>query len=319
MSDQFQWWREALAGNVGDIHESEPRSGYFKMREGKNGPWLPVAIWRGGDGNLICRVGSDTRDANDVWTWCAKNPVEKSAAKHAFETGTWPGDVPQAGDNSGMLSLPEEIDDAVTNALAWLARSKIGDKTTADTAANWRQRLLDLSKQADKQREAEKRPHDEAAKAVQAKWKPLVDNAADAANRIRDALTVYMRAEEAKQRAEQEAQRKAAEEVARKQREAAEAARREAEANNLPPPADPVDVPLPLEMEPVKVQAGGQRGRVTGLRTVTKYVVTDHDAAYAAVKHIPAVREAIEKAAAAMAKAGASVPGVEKREEKVAA
>lgn len=318
MSDQFQWWRDALAGKVGSIEEPNPRSGYFKLRD-KSGAWQPVAIWER-DGELVCRVGAESRNAADVWTWCAKNPVAKDAAKHAFEHGSWPGDVPSVGHNAGTLSLPEEIDDAATQALAWLTKTGIKDKVAADTAANWRARLLELGKQADKEREAEKRPHDEAAKAVQAKWKPSIETASDAANRLRDALTAWMRAEDARVRAEQEAKRKEAEEAARKQREAAEAARREAEANNLPPPPEPEDVPLPLPpVEPVRVQAGGQRGRKAGLRTITKYVVTDYAAALAHVKDHPDVRAAVEKVAAAQAKAGATVPGVETQTEQVAA
>lgn len=317
MSDQFQWWRDALAGNVGAIEEPNPRSGYFKMRNGKDGPWMPVAIWEA-DGELVCRVGSERRDPHTVWTYCAKNPVAKDAAKHAFEHGSWPGDVPTVGHNAGTLSLPEEIEDAAAQAVAWLTKTGIADKTGADTAANWRARLLDLGKQADKQRDAEKRPHDEAAKAVQAKWKPCIETATDAANRLRDALTQWMRAEEAKARAEAEAKRKLAEEAARKAREVAEAAKAEAAARNLPPPPEPVDVPLPLD-EPVKIQAGGQRGRKAGLRTVTKYIVTDYAAALAHVKDHPDVRAAVEKVAAAQAKAGASVPGIETQTEQVAA
>lgn len=317
MSDQFQWWRDALAGNIGAIEEPNPRSGYFKMRNGKDGPWLPVAIWEA-DGELICRVANERRDPHSVWTYCAKNPVPKDAAKHAFENGSWPGDVPTVGHNAGMLTLPEEIEDAATQALVWLAKSGITDKTAADTAANWRARLLDLSKQADKQRETEKRPHDEAAKAVQAKWKPWIDTASEAANRIRDALTQWMRAEEAKARAEAEAKRKLADEAARKAREIAEQAKADAAARNLPPPPEPVDVPLPLD-EPVKIQAGGQRGRKAGLRTITKYVVTDYAAALAHVKDHQDVRAAVEKVAAAQAKAGATVPGVETQTEQVAA
>lgn len=316
MSDQFQWWRDALAGNVGAIEEPTPRSGYFKLRD-KSGTWQPVAIWER-DGEMVCRVGSETRDPADVWTWCAKNPVAKDAAKQAFDTGSWPGDVPTAGSNSGALTLPEEIEDAATHALAWLQKTGITDKTAADTAANWRARLLDLGKQADKQREAEKRPHDEAAKAVQAKWKPSVETATDAANRIRDALTQWMRAEEAKSRAEAEAKRKLVEEAAAKARAIANAAKADAEARNLPPPPEPVDVPLPLD-EPVKIQAGGQRGRKTGLRTITKYVVSDYAAALAHVKDHPDVRAAVEKVAAAQAKTGVAVPGVETVHEQVAA
>lgn len=316
-ADEFQNWRDALAGNATALHADIPNPGYYKVRAGKDGPWQPVAIWRK-DGNLVCRVAGEMKDPLAVWTWAAKNPVSKEAAKHAFEHGTWPGDVPMPGHNSGTLSLPEEIDDAVAQVSAWLSSTKVTDKVAADTASNWRARLLDLSKRADKQRETEKRPHDDAAKAVQAKWKPVIDRATDTANKLRDALTAYMRAEDERQRREAEAARKAAEEAARKQREEAEAARREAAAKNAPPPPEPEDVPLPF-VEPPKVQVGGQTGRKTGLREITRYEVEDYDAALAAVKDHPDVRAAVEKVAAARCKTGVAVPGVRTIKEKVAA
>ena len=285
MGDQFDWWRAALKGNVGAVHDGVPQSGYFKLRDQRDGPWMPVAIWIAGD-TLRCRVGESARDPHETWIRCAKHPVAKEAAKQAFEAGTWPGDVPQMGDNSGTLSLAEEIADAVEQATAWLRSSKITDKTAADTAANWRARLLDLGKQADRQRTEEKRPHDEAASAVQAKWKPVVDAAERTAAALRGALTLWLRA-----RAEADAKRRASE---------------------------PTDVPLPLP-EPARVQAGGQRGRKTGLRTITRYVVTDYAAALAHVQGHPDVVAAVEKVAAAMAKAGAAVPGVEAKQEQVAA
>jgi hypothetical protein len=318
MTDQWQWWREALAGKTQAIVESEPRSGYFKMRKGKDGPWLPVVIWEK-DGALVCRVADDVKDPHDVWTWCAGNPVAKEAAKQAFETGSWPGDVPQIGDNSGTLSLPEEIDDATSQALQWLTTSGVTDKVTADMAANYRARMLDLSKRADKQRETEKRPHDDAAKAVQAKWKPYVDKAADTAVRLRDALSKFLAAEEAKAR-------KAAEEAARIENEKrmAEFRRQQEEAAKAAATAPKDEPPLPLEAptfvapEPVKIQAGGQRGKKASLRTLTKYEISDFDAALAHVKNSPDVRAAVEKVAFAQARAGATVPGVRSYEEKVA-
>lgn len=317
MSDQFQWWREALKGNAGAIHEDQPKSGYFKLKD-KAGTWQPVAIWEK-DGALVCRVAGETRDPMVIWTWCAKHPVSKEDARHAFDTGSWPGDVPQIGDNSGTLTLTEEIADTVSQALDWLGKSGIKDKTSADMAANWRSKLLDLGKQADKQRETEKRPLDEAAKAVQAKWKPSIDTAADAAARLRDALTSWMRAEEAKARAEAEAKRKQAEDEAARALVEHEKALAEAAARNAPPP-EPVDVPLPLPaVEAPKIQAGGQRGRKTGLRTLTVYDVTDYAAALAHVKDHADVRAAVEKVCRVMAKAGATVPGVTSREEQVAA
>ena len=92
-------------------------------------------------------------------------------------------------------------------------------------------------------------------------------------------------------------------------------AERVGSSHALPEPA-PLPLPVP---EQVKVQLGGQRARKTGLREVTRYVVADYALTLAHVKDHADVRAAVEKVAAGMAKAGASVPGVEKITEKVAA
>ena len=94
MHDHFTWWRTAIAGKPGPIHADHPECGYFKLRDGKDGPWKPVAIWRNDKGELICRVGNQVRDALQVWTYAAKNPVAKEAAKAAFDTGVFPGEAP---------------------------------------------------------------------------------------------------------------------------------------------------------------------------------------------------------------------------------
>lgn len=77
-------------------------------------------------------------------------------------------------------------------------------------------------KDADKLRAAEKKPHDDAGKAVQAKWKPIIDKADRGVTACKDALTPYR---VAKQRAKDEAERKAREEAEAKQRAAQEALR----------------------------------------------------------------------------------------------
>lgn len=70
------------------------------------------------------------------------------------------------------------------------------------------------SKDADKARAAEKKPHDDAGKAVQAKWKPVIDKADRGVTECKSALTPY-RIE--KQRIADEAARKAREEAEAKQ------------------------------------------------------------------------------------------------------
>jgi hypothetical protein len=331
MSDDFQNWRDALAGNEVALHADIPHPGYYKMRKGKDGPWQPVAIWRK-DGHLVCRVAGDMVDPLSVWTWCAKNPIAKDAAKQAFDTGSFPGEI-AIGHNSGDVSLAEEIAEAREQAMGWLGKTPIADKVTADMAANYRARLLDLSKKADSEREGKIRPHLDAQKTINAEYKPLVDGAKADADKIRGALSAYLAAEEAKARAE--AERKAREENERRmaewkrQQEEAAAARAEAEkarqaaqeAEIPPPPPEPMpEPPSPVFVapEPVKLQAGGQRGKKASLRTLTRYELTDYAAALAHCKDHADVRAAVEKVAFAQVRAGAAVPGVRSYEEKVA-
>lgn len=323
MDDIWQFWRESLAGNDPAIDADRPQCGFYKMRDGKDGPWRPVMIRFDDSGALRCRVGNDSAaDPYKIWTWCAARAIPKDDAKHAFETGSFPGDAPSIGDNSGDLSLSEQIKDYASQALAWLKKTGIKTKVDSDRAANYRAELLRLSKEADAQRVAEKKPHDEAAKAVQAKWTPLVSEAANAADEIRNALTEYMRAEKRKLEAEQRAKYEAEQKTAAAARAEIEAQRAKQmrddpiAALTSPEPELPMAPPPP---EPVKVQAGGQRGRKTGLREVTKYIVTDNKAALAFFADSEDVRELVAKLAERASKAGVAVPGVEKKIEEVAA
>jgi hypothetical protein len=319
--DEFQFWRDALAGKKVEISADAPQPGYYKTRTRKDGPYVPVAIWTA-NGELACRVGNEIWDPVRVWTFCADKPVSKNDAKHAFEHGTWPGDAPEIGHNSGDLSLAEQIAEYAAMALTWLKNSGVKDQVSADKAANYRAKLNQLKKDADDARTTEKAPHLSAAKAVDDKWRAPIAEATKAAEDIRAALTAFMVAEERRLKAEAEARRKAEEERVAKERARIEAER--AEKMRVNPIAALTDqepeLPIaPAEAEPVKIQAGGQRGRKTGLKTVTVYEVTDYEAALSHVKSHPDVIAAVEKVAKAQAKTGAAVPGVEARTEKVAA
>ncbi len=319
MSDQFQWWRLALAGKKPEIHADNPQPGYYKMRNGKDGPFVPVAIWHNAEGTLVCRVANETRAPLDVWTYCAGNPVAKDAAKQAFETGAWPGDVPAIGHNSGSLDLFDEIAEARTQALGWLSKTGITDKTSMDMAANYRAKLLELSKRADAEREEKVRPHIYSQKAINAKYKPMVDSSKAAADTIRDALSKYMAAEEEKERARvAEAARveneKRQAEFKRQQEEAA--AKAAAAPYKEPPP--PIEAPTFVAPEPVRLQAGGQRGKKASLRDVKRFAISDYAAALAHSKDHPDVMAAVEKVCFAQARAGATVPGVTTTIEQVA-
>lgn len=321
MTDAYAYWRDACAGTFGPISPDDPQPGRYRMRKGKGGPYLPVAIFRNAKGELVAAVGKDFVDATTIWTWCADKPVSEADYKVALSTGKWPGDI-DIGHNSGDLSLKEEIEDRASTALEWLATNGIKTKVDADTAANYRAAMLELKKRAETEHKAEKAPHLEAGKRVDTKYKPLIETADGAGATLRTELGKYL----AKVEAEENARKRAAydaEQAAIKAKWLAEAAERVKKMERDPIAAltDPEpELPvLPVAPEPVKVSAGGQRGRVTGLKTVTSYVVVDHAKALAFFADHEDVRDVVEALAKKAGKAGVTVPGVERKEERVAA
>lgn len=316
MTDVYGYWRAKLAGKdaapfiLPTLHgnpNDDPQPGMYRMRPAKGAAKVPVHIWLtddNGKAQLVWRDGltlvgtinhkpATAKELADRWLWC--EPVTKADFEHYKANKLWPGDI---GHNSGDLSLAEEITDAARTALDWLKATKIADKTSADIAANHRAKLNDLAKRADAEREERKRPHMDAAKAVDLEYKPLVIEAKEAADTLRDALTVWMRDQEAKAKAVADAARKAAEEAAK--------------AHGME------DVPLPLP-EPVKVQAGGQRGRKAGLRTVVQYEVTDMQALLAYLATNAELNAAAADIGRKLMKAGIQVPGMIAKQERVAA
>lgn len=326
--DEFQFWRDAIAGKDVTIHADAPQSGYYKMRFGKDAAYAPVAIWTV-DGRQVCRVASETRDPHQVWTYCAGNPVTKDAAKHCFETGTWPDmptDLPASNMPSDPLeALKAEIADKEAQAEALLA-SGAAEKveTAANRARNIQAKLLDLKKRADTMFEEEKEPIRAKASAVDEKYR-FRDAVKSVADRLRKAYERFAKAEEDRLRAE--AQRKfeaerAAAEMARKAAEEAQAKLlRDDPIAALTSTPDPLPE-LPLAPEPVKVQIGGGFGRKAGLKTEWLAQVEDYAAATAHFANHPDVKALIGKLAGKAVKAAkgaVSIPGVKVIEDRRAA
>lgn len=190
------------------IHADQPVAGWYRKRLHKNGPWVPVYIspLRPGDKEMQAIVGDGKGGktqvgAVEVWTWVASNPVDKKEARFAFDNGHWPGDI-GIGDNSGDLSILDELGDALEQVRAFLRENvKVTSKTAADMAGNWRKRLVDLKSGADDARKAEKAPHLEKCREIDAKYAPNIDAAAALTNNLRRVLTSYLATEEEKVRA----------------------------------------------------------------------------------------------------------------------
>lgn len=117
----------------------------------------------------------------------------------------------------------------IEDLFALVSDSTAGGQVTTDEQEAALDSLMDdlrkARKTADAERIAEKKPHDDAAKAVQARWKPLLDRCDAGLQHVKDLLTPYR---VAKQKAKDEAIAKARAEAEAKER-AAQAALRQSD------------------------------------------------------------------------------------------
>lgn len=207
-----------------------------------------------------------------------------------------------------------EVDDL----FSLLSDTLAGGEVTSDEQDAAIDAILDdfrkAATDAEKKREAEKKPHLEAGREVDAKWKPVVDKAKRGAAACKDALTPYRTA---KQAAKDAAARKVREEAEARQKAAAEALRG----------ADDLETKFAAEQEIEAAQklvavANKIDRSATGLRTYWQHrIVNRRELLLHVVERYPEdladmLNEFVRKQVAGGLRA---IPGVEITEEKRAA
>lgn len=214
-------------------------------------------------------------------------------------------------------AISTHIDDLFDEAKNHLDGEPIANQGQADAIQKLADDAHDAWKAAEDARKIEKKPHDDAAKAVQAKWTPLTSKAELAKQTALRALTPW---KVEQQRIKDEAAAKAraeAEAIAQAAREAAQAA---AAANDLSA-REEAETLLKAADKASKTANRIERAP-TGLRTVWRAEITDRRAALNHyLKAAPdEFVEVIQRLASADVRAGLrNIPGVEAIEEKKAA
>lgn len=234
------------------------------------------------------------------------------------------GNRPPPYDADTLAAFDAESAKFLDGAVAWLEAGEIKDEDGAarlnDFIAGVKKRL----KAADEMRKAEKKPHDDAGKAVQAAYKPVLDKLDRAVAKVSPLLTAWMTAQEEKRQAE-----------ARRRAEEAEAARAAAEAAAAKA-AEKSDIAAEIEAEAALTRAeeaqkeaarfakgrtqvssatGG--GRTASLRTQKVVTVKNLRVLFMHYADHPVVAECLQKLAAADVRGGAAdIPGIEITEEK---
>lgn len=311
MTTSYEYWSNALAGNFGPVHDSDPQCGFYRKRAYKAGPFLPVAIFEH-EGKIVALTDNKPVDANEIWTYVCQHPVAEQWYRDKIDGKPWPDEdatvtasIAEVGHNNppqDEAEIMREQIDAASKGVADYA--EITSDETAAKAQSLRSRLLELSGEADKKREAEKKPHLEASRNVDAKWQPLVKSAKAAADKIRAALSAH-----------ETRKANAAAEVARKAEEARKAALAEMLAKN---PQAPVVVPKiePLPQVAPTTTIRGAYGRGASVKVVKVATVEDYDEATTYFRNDPEYRAVIDKLAQRAVDAGYTVPGVSVKEER---
>jgi hypothetical protein len=343
MTDHYAWYFKALelVGDCGElsreqmkalgVSEGDPKSGFFRRRAYKDGPWNTVAIWINPRGQLICLVDGKVTEADSVWTYACRNPISEETYQAVRSGKPWPREPEPAQVLSNLPSDPFEALKAEFESDKEIAenflKTPITTREQADKAAVWAKRLTAIANKAAALHKVEKQPSLDEGRRVDEKFRDLKEEPKLLSTKIKRASDAYLNEQD---RLEQERQRKAREEADRTRREADEAAR--AAQNISSNPNDPVDEAAKADAERLAKLAAeadkeaqarnvtaGRTGSKLALRTFVSARITDYDKALMALKDHPEMKALVEQLANRAIRAGHEVDGVERFEEKRAA
>lgn len=318
--DVWAWWRNALAGNFGPIHDGDPQQGYYRVRR-KGEQWEPVAIWFDGERGewLAYRNGKEVR-ADDIWTWACRQPIsfeayEKAMAGDGFDDE--PKAAPGIGDNSGEADPFDALKIELageSEQVADFLKGEVKTQAAADRLGIWAKRLTDIAKRADNQRVIEKEPHLAASRAVDDRWRDIIADAKDWAAKAKKATETFLIA---KKRADEARAREEAAKAAELRRQAEEATREAQTAEQVDEDAEAKRAELIRQAQEAEKAAevrnaqAGRTGAKVSLRTEKRAKIVDFDACLLALKDRAEVRDLVQSLANRAVKSGFPLAGVE--------
>lgn len=224
LKEDFSYWKAQLAGQNPDLTDKLPRCGCYRYRGD------PVLI-RVVDGTMFAWIGrkgqqtrrlADASFAETTFSFFCRDAITSDLYDAvANKNEPWPDAAPdirgEIGDNLPSDPFERLVIELSTHEerITEFLKAPIANEDNATKAGLWSKKVDGIGKELDGMRDAEKRPHDEAAAAVQAKFKPKVDLAKGLAKKLKLHMEPWLLAKkrkaEAEERERQEAQRKAAE------------------------------------------------------------------------------------------------------------
>ena len=328
MTHTYDFWNAALANpkDVGKnlpVHEGDAQPGFYRKRNGKDGPWLPVAIWEQ-DGQLVAKIGDKMGDPVELWSWICRFPVSEAAYRKASDGNGWDDDAPVAPKGHNLPDDPHEALKEEFQAEKELAdtflKTPITTQEQADKAAVWSKKLAGIAKKATDLHKVEKQPSLDAGRAVDDKWRDLKEEPADLSKKLKRHMDAFLIEQ---QRLENERRRKEQEEADRLRREAEERARAAEAQGNEEEAAEAGRLKAEAAEREKAAQAtnaqAGRTGAKVSLRTFVSARIVDYDKALIALKDQPEMKALVEQLANRAVRAGVDVAGVERFQEQRAA
>ena len=212
VAEQGGAWPDGLIGGTcEDLTCSEPTAPSSGLTASKN---AGQANFNVSDARSEKFVGLDDINGSSVQTGDTGLIVAVSASPHAdhdLELGLKVDQAPaltglghnQAGFGQDVV-LAEALSDLAHDCFSWLdGIGVIETQKQADQAGGFAERFARLEKEAEEARTFEKRPALERGRAIDAKWKPIVNAASDGKKRMKRALEPFLIAE--RERLEEEA------------------------------------------------------------------------------------------------------------------
>lgn len=211
---KFDWWKDSLAGKKPPMHADSPMQGYYAYRSSEKAKVQPVAFWYNANGEMLCKLGHTGVDYGlDIWMGAGRNPITHKVYTEVLGTGVWPHEIQIVtedgktqstldrgmGDNSGdkFTELKGDIENWAREAEKLKKKGPPENQTDADKMADVATKIADFQREADKLREIEKKPHWDAGKAVDAKWRPVIEKA-DIFKDLKALIDTFIRKENAK-------------------------------------------------------------------------------------------------------------------------
>ena len=269
----YTYWRNALKGKFGPVHDGDPQYGFYRMRTDDKKGWRRVAIWSGNNETLAALDGK-LYDADSLWTWVCEKPITEELFRQIEQGLPWPDLILSSNNPPADEVEADEIQSAIDAALDALGKP-VDSQEACDLIANHRDRLAKLWAAQEAARKAEKQPFIEAGRQVDAKYGEVLTKIKDVGEKLKFVITKWLKAVEIKA--------------------IAEAQKAIAKGDDI--------------VTPMSSAKAGTTGRVMSLRSVKSAEIQDYSQALAHFAMHPEVQALVQALADRAAKSNIPVPG----------